>query len=58
MNVAEWFKVKILPMAAEINAVGSTVSSIKGEQTSETITPKGFRRKKGERRESDRGWVS
>lgn len=58
MNTAEWFKVNILPMAAEINAIGSIVRSIKEEQTSKTITPKGFRRKKGERRDSDRGWIS
>lgn len=57
-SVDDWLKANILPIAAEVNAAGRAVRSIKGEQTSETITPKGFRRKKGERRDSDRGWIA
>ena len=56
-SIADWFKANIQPIADKVNATGAIVRSIKGEQTSETITPKGFRRKKGEHRDSDRGWV-
>ena len=53
MKTDEWMRRNVGPLAAKVAALNVCFGDDKPKET-----PKGFRRKKGERHESDWGWVN